>query len=43
MEKEAIDLIDKLLDYIPENRLGMKGIQELKNHPYFHDINFNAL
>lgn len=25
LEKEAVDLIDKLLDYKPENRIGMKG------------------
>jgi hypothetical protein len=39
-------LINKLLDYAPENRLGMKsnnpleGYNEIKNHPFFADVDF---
>ena len=32
--KESIDFINKLLMRKPEERLGYKGIEELKNHPY---------
>jgi hypothetical protein len=48
MDKDAKDLIDKLLQYIPEQRIGMRGFefegyQEIKSHSFFADIDFNAL
>lgn len=52
MDPNARDLIDKLLDYNPENRLGMKVnladncanyYEEIKMHPFFSDIDFEAL
>lgn len=49
LDSDARDLIDKLLQMIPENRLGMKSLlesnnlSELKLHPYFSDIDFEAL
>ena len=44
MDDDTKDLIDKLLDYIPENRIGMRnGIEEIMEHPYFSDINFCKL
>jgi hypothetical protein len=37
-------LIDGLLEFAPEKRLGIKGgFQELKSHPYFEEIDFNLL
>ena len=44
LDKDAVNLIDRLLDYIPENRIGMKSknpfdaYSEIKDHPYFSDI-----
>jgi hypothetical protein len=49
MDSNAVDIINKLLDYIPENRLGMKsnnpfeGYNEIKNHPFFADVDFQAI
>lgn len=49
MDTSAVDLINKLLDYAPENRLGMKsnnpfeGYEEIKKHPYFADVDFQAI
>lgn len=37
------DIIDKLLDYTPENRLGMNNYSELRAHPYFKGIDFDKL
>ena len=27
----------------PENRLGVKNFKEIKNHPFFNDINFKKV
>jgi hypothetical protein len=43
LDVETRDLIDRLLDYTPENRLGMNGYDEVKNHPYFKGINLGSL
>jgi hypothetical protein len=43
LDRDTRDLIDKLLDYTPENRLGMNGYEELMGHPYFKNINFKEL
>jgi len=49
LDTHAIDLINKLLDYAPENRLGMKsnnpfeGYNEIKNHPFFSDVDFSGI
>jgi hypothetical protein len=40
---EAADFINKLLLRKPMNRLGIKGIDELINHDWFKDFNFNDL
>jgi len=37
------DLCKKLLKFNPEERLGSKNIDEIKNHQYFHNINFDIL
>ena len=43
--EEAKDLINKLLNVDPNKRLGYgkNGIEELKNHPYFKEINWKNL
>ena len=33
----AHDLIKKLLPRDPKKRIGSKGVQEVKNHPFFSD------
>lgn len=49
LDSDAKDLIDKLLDMVPDNRLGMRnsltdgGYHDLRNHPYFADLDFKAL
>lgn len=43
MDKHSRDLIDRLLDYNPDNRIGVNGYDELKAHPYFKGIDFEKL
>jgi hypothetical protein len=43
MDKDSKDLIDKLLDYTPENRIGLSNYEELRSHPYFKGIDFKRL
>ncbi|XP_010550576.1 PREDICTED: probable serine/threonine protein kinase IRE [Tarenaya hassleriana] len=40
---EAYDLIDKLLTENPVQRLGATGAGEVKQHPFFKDINWDTL
>lgn len=39
---EVIDLISRLL-VDPRVRLGRNGADEIKNHPWFKDINWNEI
>lgn len=39
----AKDLIRRLLTMNPEERLGFKGADEIKSHPYFRGINWDTL
>ena len=43
--KEARDLLKKLLEPVPYQRLGNgpEGSEEIKKHPYFKDIDWDAL
>ncbi|XP_057475698.1 probable serine/threonine protein kinase IRE isoform X2 [Actinidia eriantha] len=43
MSLEAYDLIDKLLIENPVQRLGATGATEVKQHPFFKDINWDTL
>ena len=43
MSYEAQDLISKLLTLSPELRLGAGGVQEIKEHEFFKDINWETL
>ncbi|KAM0041335.1 putative protein kinase AGC-MAST family [Helianthus debilis subsp. tardiflorus] len=43
MSPEAQDLIDQLLTEDPNQRLGARGATEVKQHPYFRDINWDTL
>ncbi|XP_020519544.1 probable serine/threonine protein kinase IREH1 isoform X1 [Amborella trichopoda] len=43
MSNEAQDLIDKLLTEDPHQRLGANGAAEVKQHPFFKDINWDTL
>jgi serine/threonine protein kinase len=42
-DKDAMDLVDKLLAYNPMERLGYSSMQELREHPFFKDIDFDKL
>ncbi len=35
ISKDAQNLIDRFLDPNPKTRLGSKGINEIKSHPFF--------
>ena len=41
--KKAKDLIEKLFVGDPKKRLGYNSSDEVKNHPFFHDIDFNKV
>ena len=41
--KDAKDLIEKLFANNPKKRLGYKSADEVKNHPFFKDIDFNKV
>ncbi|CAN4100289.1 unnamed protein product [Withania somnifera] len=43
MSAEAQDLIHRLLTEDPNMRLGAGGASEVKQHPYFRDINWDTL
>ncbi|KAL4574650.1 hypothetical protein LXL04_021486 [Taraxacum kok-saghyz] len=43
MSPDAQDLIDQLLTEDPNQRLGAGGATEVKQHPYFRDINWDTL
>ena len=38
-----VDLLDRLLVKKPEERLGANGIQEIKQHPFFEDIDWDLM
>ncbi|KAF7836372.1 putative serine/threonine protein kinase IRE isoform X2 [Senna tora] len=40
---EAYDLIDRLMNENPVQRLGATGAAEVKRHPFFKDINWDTL
>nr|XP_011464482.1 PREDICTED: probable serine/threonine protein kinase IREH1 [Fragaria vesca subsp. vesca] len=43
LSPEAADLIDQLLTEDPNQRLGARGASEVKQHPFFKDINWDTL
>ncbi|AEY95735.1 FACR218Wp [Eremothecium gossypii FDAG1] len=43
LSPEAKDLILKLLESNPDERLGANGAQEIKEHPYFKGINWSKV
>ncbi|XP_051113512.1 probable serine/threonine protein kinase IREH1 isoform X2 [Andrographis paniculata] len=43
MSLEAYDLIDRFLTEDPNQRLGAGGASEVKQHPFFKDINWDTL
>ncbi|CAI9767266.1 unnamed protein product [Fraxinus pennsylvanica] len=43
MSPEAHDFIDQLLKKDPNERLGARGASEVKQHPFFRDINWHTL
>lgn len=40
---EAKDIIDRLLEPDPAKRLGSGGVEEIKNHPFFKDIDWEGI
>jgi len=43
MEPDCIDLIEKLTNADPLARLGLKNTQNIKKHPFFEGVNFEAI
>lgn len=43
VQGEAKDLIISLLQHSPRDRLGTGGAHEIKDHVYFHGIDWNSL
>lgn len=43
LEPNSKDLITALLQQNPQDRLGSAGTQELKEHPYLSDLDWNSL
>jgi hypothetical protein len=43
MDKDLIDLIQKLTEYDYSKRIGLKNIPMIKNHPYFEGFDFELL
>ena len=43
VSEDAKSLINKLLEKDPGTRLGRKGLDEIKKHPFFNGINFEDL
>ena len=43
MSPEAFDICSKLLERNPTKRLGYGGYEEIQNHPWFKDIDWDAL
>ena len=43
ISEETKDLINKLLVLEPDDRIGAKDINELKQHPYFNGIDFGKI
>jgi hypothetical protein len=40
---ELIDFFQKIFEVNPKKRLGSKGAAELKNHPFFHNVNWDQI
>lgn len=43
MSPEAYDFINKLLETDPKKRLGYKDINDIKNHPWLFDIDWDHI
>ena len=43
LSKSAYDLISKLLERDPNNRIGANEVAEIKNHKFFKSINWKKL
>ena len=43
LDPDAVSLMQNLLVTEPENRIGTNSIDEIKNHPFFKDIDFSLL
>ena len=43
MSTDAFDLCSRLLEREPTKRLGYNGFEEIQNHPWFKDINWDVL
>ena len=42
-KEDAVDLMSKLLEKDPAERLGSRGAEEIKGHPFFSKIDWKAM
>lgn len=40
---EAVDFVKQMIQIDPKDRLGKNGVEEIKNHPWFKDVNWNKI
>ena len=43
VSSEAKSVISSLCERVPSKRLGSKGLEEIKDHPFFSEINWDKL
>jgi serum/glucocorticoid-regulated kinase 2 len=43
LHRSAKDILSRLLDRMPDQRLGANGTAEIKDHPFFHNIDWHKL
>jgi hypothetical protein len=43
LDEDAVDLIDKLFEICPTERIGYNNINEIKSHPFFERIDWERL
>ena len=42
-DEDALDLIKRLCEVEPQDRIGLKNILQIKKHPFFEDIDFDEI
>ena len=43
MSSESVDCIQRLLTVNPQERLGAKGVDEIKQHPFFNGLDWDHI
>lgn len=43
LSPDAYDFLSRLITFDPEKRLGSNGVEEVKKHPFFKDIDWDTI